>query len=94
MPRDFNSDMFSAILKANENAMGIIKAQLEAAQKQSKRKDIVYGLIIAGLLVLCGCLTYAYHQKKAVMTLDYDQDTQESTLTDSNVSYNNTVMTD
>lgn len=94
MSKDFNSDMFSAILKANEKSMALLEKQLEDSQKQAKRKDIVFCTIFIIMCLLLGGSIWAYTQKKVAMNVDYDQGTQESQITESTLNYNNEVKTD
>lgn len=94
MSKDFNSDMFSAILKANEKSMALLEGQLAAAQKQAKRKDIIFCITLSIMALLLGGMIWAYSQKKVSMNVDYDQGTQESQITESTLNYNNEVKTD
>lgn len=89
MSKDFNSDMFSAILKANENSMALLEKQLEVSQKQAKRKDIIYSGVIVLLCLLLGGMVFAYANKKTLMNFDYDQNSQENNMADSTIQYNN-----
>ena len=91
MSKDFNSDMFSAILKANEKSMALLEKQLEDSQKQAKRKDIVFCTIFIIMCLLLGGSIWAYTQKKVAMNVDYDQNLDANNVTESTVSYDNNV---
>lgn len=91
MSRDFNSDMFSAILKANENSMALLEKQLEDSQKQAKRKDIVFCIILLTLCALLGGMITVYYFNKPTMNVDYDQALDKAELINSNVDYNNKI---
>lgn len=91
MSKEFNSDMFSAILKANENSMALLEKQLEATQKQAKRKDIGFCIILLVLCCLLGGTIWAYSQKKVAMDLDYDQSLEDNNLVGSGVAYDNKI---
>ena len=89
MSKDFNSDMFSAILKANEKSMALLEKQLEATQKQAKRKDIAFCIILGIMALLLGGMVYVYTTNKPQLLVDYDQNATENVLEDSAITYTN-----
>lgn len=91
MSKDFNSDMFSAILKANENSMALLEKQLEVSQKQAKRKDIIYSGVIVLLCLLLGGMVCVYLLNKPTMTVDYGQNVDNTEVNSSNVEYDNNI---
>lgn len=91
MTKDFNSDMFSAILSANEKAMALLEQQVVDTQKQSKRKDLVYCLIILALSILLGGMVYVCYNNKPIMNVDYGQGITDSELTNSELKYDNKI---
>ena len=89
MSKDFNSDMFSAILKANEKSMALLEKQLEDSQKQAKRKDIVFCAVFIIMCLLLAGSIWAYTQKKVAMNVDYGQGIEDTEIKDSSLTYNN-----
>lgn len=91
MSKDFNSDMFSAILKANENSMALLEKQLGEAQLQAKRNDIKFYVTLSVLGALLAGMIVVYCISRPTMNLDYGQGIVESELVDSNVDYKNKI---
>jgi len=91
MSKDFNSDMFSSIMKSNEKAMSLLEKQLEAAQKQSKRKDILFCITLGVMSLLLGGMVYVYTTNKPQLLVDYDQALNQVEATNSNIDYNNKI---
>ena len=88
MTKDFNGELFSAIIKANEQSLQLLEKQLEEAKEVSKRNDKKFYITIIILSLLLGGMVWAYANKKVEVDVNYDQQATENTLTDSTASIN------
>lgn len=82
MSKDFNDEMFSAILASNEKTMSLLTNQLEHAQKQAKWNEIKFYVTVAVFAVMFGALLWVYHNKKTDIDVKYLQDNTEAIVTD------------
>ena len=78
MSKDFNSDMFSAILASNEKTMSLLSDQLDKAREQAKWNEIKFYVTIGVFAVMFGALLWIYHNKKAEVEVVYDPDAKEA----------------
>ncbi|MBP5469358.1 MAG: hypothetical protein J6Z11_08950 [Candidatus Riflebacteria bacterium] len=77
MSKDFNSDMFSAILASNEKTTAMLATQLEAAQKQAKWNEIKFYVTIGVFATLFAALLWLHFNKKVetpTVNVNYEQD--------------------
>lgn len=80
MTKDFNSDMFSALLTSNEKTLALLTEQMSNAQKVAKWNEIKFYVTVVLLAILLGAFIWLYFNKKVEVGVTYDQDNNEVVL--------------
>ena len=91
MSKDFNSEMFSAILASNEKTLALLTQQLDNTHKQAKWNEIKFYVTVCVLSLLLGGMIWLYFNKKTEvpeLTVNYGQDAVEN-IVDNNSSIKN-----
>lgn len=86
MSKDFNSDLFAAILSSNEKTTSMLATQLDAAQKQAKWNEIKFYVTVGVFATLFAALLWLHYNKKEELpevTVNYEQENNRNNLDNS-----------
>lgn len=82
MTKDFNSDMFAALLNSNEKTLALLTEQMTNAQKIAKWNEIKFYITVTLLALLLGAFIWLYFNKKEKVNVIYEQQAEENTISE------------